>query len=113
MVLATIDGQILAANPAMCRMYGRTEAELIELGRSAEIAVMDDALWELVERRRRDGFARGHVTLRHSSGRTFKAEMSAVTFDTPEGPQVHVMLVDISEQLRTHRALEILAKAGR
>jgi PAS domain S-box-containing protein len=113
MVLASVDGEILAANPAMCRMYGRTEDELTKLGRSAEIAVMDDAFGELVERRRKTGYARGHVTLRHSSGRTFKAEMSAVTFDTPDGPQVHVMLIDISEQLRTHRALEVLAKAGR
>jgi PAS domain S-box-containing protein len=113
MILATTEGQIIAANPAMCRMYGRSEAELITLGRSPELAVMDASVGDLIERNRRDGFARGHATLRHSSGRTFSAELSTVKFDAPDGPRVHVMVIDITEQLRTHRALEILAKAGR
>jgi len=112
MILATTDGGVVAANPAACRMFGRTEAELITLG-SPELAVMDDALGSLVEGRRRDGFTRGYITLRHASGHTFKAEMSAVTFETPDGPRVHVMLVDVTEQMRTHRSLELLAQAGR
>jgi PAS domain S-box-containing protein len=113
MLLATTDGQIIAANPAACRMYGRTEEELRQIGRSPQLAVMDESVARLIESRGRDGHARGQATLRRSDGGTFRVEISAITFETPEGPRVHVMVTDITEQVRTHRALEILAKAGR
>ena len=113
MLLATPDGTIIAANPAACRMFGRNEEELRQLGRSPETVVMNEAFKELAERRKREGHARGNATLRRGDGSTFTADMSGVAFEGPNGPRVHIMLIDVTEQLRTHRALEILAKAGR
>jgi PAS domain S-box-containing protein len=113
MMLSTPDGQILAANAAACRMLERTEEELCQLGRSPEIIVMDHTVEELQTRRAHQGHARAHVTLRRRDGSSFTADASTVAFDGPEGPRVNVMFIDVTEQSRTLRALEILAKAGR
>jgi PAS domain S-box-containing protein len=112
MLLSTPEGRIVAANPAACRMLGRTEGELCTLDRSA-IVVTDDAFGELLMRRDRDGHARGKATLRRNDGSSFVADVSSVLFDTADGPRVNVMVVDVTEQMRTHRALEILAQSGR
>ena len=113
MLLSTPEGRIVAANPAACRMFDRSEEELCRLGRSPELVVIDDAFRELIERRDREGHARGKATLRRRDGTSFTADLSGIVFDTSDGPRVNVMLIDITEQIRTHRALEALAKAGR
>ena len=112
MVLSTPDGRIVAANAVACRMLGHTEAELCELARRA-LVVDDDAFRDLLARREREGHARGHVRLRRRDGGEFTADVSTTAFDTVEGPRLNVMMIDVTEQIRSRRALEVLAQAGR
>jgi PAS domain S-box-containing protein len=112
MLLATLDGVIVAANPALCRMCGLTEDQLRNIGR-AGFVVHDEQFREFLERRERDGHARGNVALRRGDGTSFTAAVSGSVFDSADGPLVSILAIDVTEQLRAQRALEIVAKAGR
>src|SRR5512140_71472 len=48
-------GNIVAANPAACRMVGRTEAEICRLGRAGIMDTSDPRLPAALEERRRSG----------------------------------------------------------
>jgi len=112
MLLAMPNGNIVAANAVACRMLGRTEADLQKLARE-DLTVMDDAASAFFDRRDREGRSRGRLTLRRADGSTLAADASSTIVDAPEGTRVHVRLVDVTEDARERRTLEILAKAGR
>jgi PAS domain S-box-containing protein len=108
----TPEGVIVSANPTACRLFGRTEDELRQL-RRADVVVHDERFEEFLTRRNRDGHARGLITLRRRDGSSFLASVSSIIVQTADGPCVSLLILDLTEQLRAHRALEIVAKAGR
>jgi PAS domain S-box-containing protein len=55
-LLTRPDGAILSANPQACRMFGMTEQELIQAGRSG-VVVADDKLAAALKKREQDGAA--------------------------------------------------------
>ena len=112
MLLTAPDGRIFAANPAACRMLGRTEAEICAAGRAA-VVVMDDRARAFTERRARDGSARGELTLKRADGTTFDALVASAVFEGDDGPRTTMSIVDLSERRRAQRALELVAEAGR
>jgi signal transduction histidine kinase len=112
MLLATPDGRIVAANEVACQMLRRTEEEIRKLQRT-DMTVMDDAALAHFDRRDREGRSRARLTARRGDGTTFIADVSVMAFDAPEGPRIHVTLVDVTDDARARRALEVLAKSGR
>lgn len=84
LVLTSPRGDILAANPAACRMLGHSEAELRALGR-AGVVDPDDARWErAVAVRNTEGYFHGELRARRADGSTFPIDLASavVTEDT-------------------------------
>ena len=102
-LLTTAEGRILAANPAACRLFGRTEAELAQL----ELEQLLDphepslpAVWE-----RHGGFL-GELVFLRKDGSRFPAEVSAAAFHDRQGQaRTSLILRDSSARAEAERAL--------
>jgi PAS domain S-box-containing protein len=112
-VLTTPTGEVLAANPAACRMVQRTEEEIRRLGR-AGIADPDDPRWaSLLEARDRVGFARAEVTVLRKDGSKIPVEVSSALFTDRNGAlRTSVSIVDLTARKRAERANKLIADAG-
>jgi PAS domain S-box-containing protein len=95
------DGRIFAANEAACRMFGRTEAELIRLGRAGVVDASDPWLAPALEARARTGHFCGELTFLRADGSKFPVEISSVIFYDPSGePRTSMVIRDITERKR-------------
>lgn len=112
-LLTCPNGTTLAANPAACRMLGRSEAELKEVGRDGVIDAGDVRLERLLEERRRTGQFRGELWMVRKDGSRFPAEMSSCAFRDVNGQEVTCVLFrDLSGRKQAQAALEFLVHAG-
>ena len=98
------DGRVLAANPAACAMFGRSNEELCQGGRDAIFGADDPELDAAVEERSRAGQLRTELTCLRRDGTPFRAEVSSVVLPG-ETPRSFVMLRDISQRKRAEEAL--------
>jgi len=99
LMLTAPDGSILEANPAACRILGRTREEIVREGRSGLVDTSDPRLAGLIEERRLTGKAHGELTARRKDGSLFPIEFSSVVFDDPEGRSRTCLIVrDISDR---------------
>lgn len=106
-LLTAPDGQILAANPAACRMLGRTEKELCKLGRSDVVDTDDPHLATALAERARNGVARAELTLIRGDGSRFPAEITATVFHDGNGsPQTSVIIRDNSQRRQLEQERE-------
>src|SRR5664280_2077338 len=76
MMIGSQDGRIYGANPAACKMLGRSEKEICRLGRQG-IAEQNPNLTEAVRKRRESGNFYGELTLIKKDGTFFPAEVSS------------------------------------
>lgn len=98
-LLGTPAGQILAANPVACQLFGYTEAELRRIGRDALHDLSDPRFAALHAERRRTGQARGVLTLVRKDGSKFPAEVSSTIFtDAMGNEQTAILVRDITER---------------
>ena len=106
MLLAASDGTIFAANPAACRMLGRTQEELCAVGRDGVIDPADPKLQAaLAERTRTGRFAR-ELTLIRKDGTKFPAEVTTSEFKDRCGREwTSVIMRDITERKRAEEVL--------
>lgn len=115
-LLTTPDGGITAANPAMCRMLGYSEAEICALGRAGTVDLSDPRLHAAIEQRRRTGRFSAELTLIAKDGRRVPVEASSRVFQDEQGRECTSMFVrDISERVRRDeeriRLLELATRA--
>jgi two-component system CheB/CheR fusion protein len=73
-------GELVAANPAACALFCRSEAEICQLGRAGLLAPGVD-LDGLLRERQRTGEVRAEVQLVRGDGSRFHAELTSVLFD--------------------------------
>ena len=93
------DGSILDANPAACRILGRTREEILQEGRDGLVDTSDPRLALLIAERERSGKVHGELNLKRKDGSSFPAEISSVIFHGPQGKLKTCMIVrDISER---------------
>ncbi len=106
-ILLTVpDGRILAANPSMCRMLGRSEEELCRLGREGVVDPSDPQLYEALQERTSTGRFNRILRLKKSDGTTFPAEISSAVFKTRTGePRTSMIVRDISARVRAEETL--------
>jgi diguanylate cyclase (GGDEF)-like protein/PAS domain S-box-containing protein len=109
-LLTNPDGTILAANPAATLMFRRSEAELIQAGRSGIIDATDPRLHALLDERARTGKAKGELRLKRGDGTVFPVELSSTIFrDSAGRPYTSMFIRDITEQQRLTQELTNLA----
>jgi PAS domain S-box-containing protein len=110
-VLRTVPrGRVLAANPAACAMFGRTEAQMQAANHDELLDYDDPRLAALQQQREQTGSAQGQLRMRRLDGTLFEAEISASTYTEPgpEGQRVSSVIVrDVSER---HRLAEQQAR---
>ena len=100
------DGAILTANPAACRMFGRTEEELREIGRAGLVDETDPRYPDGLERRRQTGRHEGELRMVRVDGTSFPAEVSTTVFTDPAGNErTSVIIRDLTERAAAEAAL--------
>lgn len=99
-------GDIIAANPAACRMLGRTEEEIRRLGRAGVLEMEDPRLSAALAERERTGFFRGELTCLRGDGSTFPGDVVSVLFvDASGARRSSTNIRDLTEQKAAEAAL--------
>ena len=105
-LLTAPDGRILAANPAACRIFGRSEKEICRIGREGIMDSTDPRLPAALEERRRTGRFREELTLFRQDGSRFPGEVSTAVFIDRDGqPKTSMIVRDMTERKRVETAL--------
>lgn len=118
-LLTATDGRILSVNPATCRMFDRTETDILAIGRSGLVDTSDPALPVAMEERARTGRFQGELAFFRKSGERFIGEVFASVFKSEDGQQLSTMIIrDVTErknaesQLRANAdKLQILSRS--
>jgi PAS domain S-box-containing protein len=98
-MLTSPDGTILDANPAACKILGRTREEILKEGRQGLMDPSDPRLAALVAEREQKGRAHGELLARHKDGTVFPLEISSVVFKARDGnTRTCIVIRDISER---------------
>ena len=80
-LLTAPNGRIYAANPAACKMFERTEAEICVLGRDGLVNTHDPRYSALLAERALAGKATGEMTMFRKDGSPFPVEISSAVFE--------------------------------
>jgi PAS domain S-box-containing protein len=106
-LLTEPDGSILAANPAACAMFGRTEEEICRVGRSGIMNTDDPRLSEALSERELTGHFSGELSGIRKDGTIFPVELSTSVFTDNEGLKRTSMIIrDISRRIKFRQLLE-------
>lgn len=107
LLLTAPDGMIFSANPEACRVFGRTEEELRQIGRAGVVDATDPRLSAGLEERARTGKFRGELTLIRKDGSQFPCEISTAVFQDSDGADKTSMIVrDITEHRHAQEMIE-------
>lgn len=108
-ILITVPtGEILQANPAAENLFGRTEAEMRQLGRTGIVDLNDPRLPIAVAERSRTGLFRGELSFLHRDGTVFPAEIvSTIYTDSSGHERTSIFIRDIT---RRKQAEDLLKK---
>lgn len=105
------DGGIDSANPAACRLFGRSEKEIVALGRGGVIDITDPRLAPALEERRRTGQFKGELRFRRKDGSVFTGEISTAIFQDPSGQARTSMIIrDVTDKNEIHENLRVSAE---
>jgi two-component system, cell cycle sensor histidine kinase and response regulator CckA len=105
-LLTTPDGSIDAANPAACQMFGRSEAEIIEVGRNGIVDVSDPRLSLALEERARTGRFSSELEFIRKDGQKFPGEVASALFKDHEGrDRLSMIIRDITDRKHAEEAL--------
>jgi PAS domain S-box-containing protein len=97
--LTAPDGRILAANPAACRMLGRSEEEICRLGRDGVVDPTDPQVIAALKERSESGKFRRELCLKRKDGTSFPAEVTSVVFTDSYGDvRTSMMVRDITQR---------------
>jgi PAS domain S-box-containing protein len=105
-LLSTPEGAIEAANPAACKLFGRTEEEIRQIGRAGLVDSRDQRLPVFLEERTRTGRVRGELSLIRKDGSTFLGEVASAFYQDASGAaKASVIIRDITERRRMEETL--------
>lgn len=110
-LLASPEGDVIAANPEACRIFGRTEEEICHTGRTGLVDPTDARLPALLEERQRTGRFRGELRFLRKDGTPFTGEVSSAFYKDRSGSlRASVIIRDVTERLRLDEALRAIAE---
>jgi len=100
-IFTDLEGRVYAANPTMCAMTGRTEMELRAHGSLYWLDPADRNRWAAaVAHRQETGACQVELSLQHSAGSSFPAELSSEIFADSSGRNwASIVVRDISARL--------------
>jgi len=105
-LLASPEGSVLAANPEACRILGRTEGEILRVGRDMLVDITDLRTLVFFEERSRTGRANGEITCLRKDGSKFPCELSSSLFMDKDGnTRASVIMRDITERKETEKKI--------
>src|SRR6266478_3172601 len=105
-LLSTPDGIIEAANPAACRLFGRSVEEICSIGRFGLVDPSDSRLQSLLEERERTGRFRGELFYKRKDGSTFLGEVSSAFYQDHFGAtKAAVIIRDVTDRKRVEDTL--------
>jgi PAS domain S-box-containing protein len=111
-LLTAPDGRVFAANPAACRIFDQTEAEICQVGRNGLIDTTDARLPAALEQRARTGTFKGELTFLRKDGTLFPGELSTALFQARDGLVKTSMIIrDITDRKRAEQEREQLIDA--
>jgi PAS domain S-box-containing protein len=107
LMLTAPDGHIFSANASLCRLLGRTEADIIRIGRNGIMDTSDPRLAPALEERNRMGSVQNvELTCVRRDGVKIPVELSSAIFEDKEGnSRTSIILRDITERKRSEAAL--------
>ena len=92
-------GEVFAANPSACRIFGRTEEELCQVGRNGIANLADPKLPMILEQRARNGYFFGEMTFLRRNGEIFTGEVSTAVYKDSQGRERTSMIIrDITDR---------------
>jgi PAS domain S-box-containing protein len=105
-LLTRPDGEVLAANPAACKMFGRTEEEICRMGRESVIDKSDPRLKKALEIRRSTGEFFGELTFIRADGTKFPGDISSKIFlDKDRKEKTSMIIRDITQRKQMEQAI--------
>jgi PAS domain S-box-containing protein len=106
LTVAEDGGEILAASPEACRMFGYTEEEFCKLGRGGIVDTTDPQCRRFLQERALRGKARSGMVHIRKEGTKFPTDVSSTIFKDKDGRNLCITIVrDISEHKRDELAL--------
>jgi diguanylate cyclase (GGDEF)-like protein/PAS domain S-box-containing protein len=104
--LTAPDGTILAANPAACKLFGRTEEEICSVGRQGLVDASSPELSGFLAERARTGRARAELVFIRGDGSRFSGETSSEQFfDDQQNIRTILTVRDLTEYKLAERLL--------
>jgi PAS domain S-box-containing protein len=98
-LLTQPDGAILSANPEACRMFGSSEEEICEVGRTGLVDVTDPRLAAGLQERAQTGKASGELRFVRSDSTIFLGEISTRVYVDHLGEEKTSMVIrDLTER---------------
>jgi PAS domain S-box-containing protein len=99
-------GNIEAANPEACRLFGRTEEEICRMGRAGLVDPADPRLQAVLAEREQTGRFKGELNFRRKDGSVFLGEVSSAFYKDKSGvSKASVIIRDITERKRAEQRL--------
>lgn len=103
-LLSCPDGTIHAANPAACKLFGRTEDDIKKIGRNGLVDLTDPRLKDAIKEREQIGKFNGELTFIRKDGTKFQGEITSLVFNDKDGNIRTCMTIqDISEQKKAEQ----------
>ncbi|HAP35526.1 MAG TPA: hypothetical protein DCQ28_06125, partial [Bacteroidetes bacterium] len=84
-LLTDQSGMIFSANPAACKMFGRSREEICANGRAGIVDANDPRLQQALDERKRTGILKGVLNFIRSDGTIFPGEISSNVFKDVHG----------------------------
>ncbi|MDD5028230.1 MAG: EAL domain-containing protein [Rhodoferax sp.] len=109
-LLTSLDGNIMAANPQACALFGCDQQHLQQLVRGDWADLTDPRLPAALAERQRTGHFAGELTFFRSDQSQFPAEVLSQVFQGADGQQMACMVVrDLTELKQAQALLELKA----
>ncbi len=110
-ILSTIDGNIFSANPAICRLLGYDQAEIISLHRHDLIDLDSAMVVDMLHQRQTTGSFMGETMLRHKNGRFVAVEVTSITMKDETGENyISTIVRDITEKKKIENEQKLLTE---
>lgn len=106
-ILLTIpDGEVFAANPAATAIFGMSEEEICNSGRTGLVDLDSPNLQHLLDERQRTGKASGELIFKKKDGSRFTGEVTSAIYQDASGKDRCTMLIrDITEKKKLQQQL--------